>query len=171
MSERLTGDFRKFMDKSFLGAWDVPETGDLILTIDHVSVDEVQNQQGKEKKMTLHFKERGYKPMVCNITNATMIGEVYHSNKVEDWEGKKIALYVAQVNGFGKLTDALRVRPYPPKADILVCEDCGADIEDVTVDGKTYRAKSIANNALTKVGRYLCYDCYIKAKEQEAELA
>lgn len=167
MSERLKGDFRKFMDKSFLGSWDVPEGGDLILTIDHVAVEEVQNQQGKEKKLTLHFRERDYKPMICNITNATTIGEIYHSKKVEDWEGKKIALYVAQVNGFGKLTDALRVRPYPPKTDEIYCEDCGEPISDVTIDGKTHRAKAIANNALTKFGRYLCYDCAVKAKESK----
>lgn len=30
----LKGDYRKFMDKSYLGAWDVPDDGDLILTID-----------------------------------------------------------------------------------------------------------------------------------------
>lgn len=55
MSEKLTGDFRKFMDKSFLGSWDVPDGGDLILTIDHVARDDVQNEKGREKKMTLHF--------------------------------------------------------------------------------------------------------------------
>lgn len=167
MSERLTGDFRKFMDKKYLGAWDVPDTGDLILTIDHAEVNEVQNQQGKEQKFTLYFRERGYKPMVCNKTNGTTIGEIYHSNKVEDWEGKKIALYVAQVNGFGKLTEGLRVRPYPPKTDEYICEDCGEVIKDVVVDGKTYKAKVLANNAITKMGRCLCYECYTRAKEAE----
>ena len=50
MSERLTGDFRKYMDKSFLGAWDLNETGDTVLTVDYVAQDEVQNDRGKEKK-------------------------------------------------------------------------------------------------------------------------
>lgn len=27
----LKGDYRKFMDKSYLGAWDVPDDGDLIV--------------------------------------------------------------------------------------------------------------------------------------------
>lgn len=173
MSEKLKGDFRKFMDKSFLGAWDVPDGKDLVLTIDYVAVDEVQNQQGKEKKMTLHFRERDYKPMVCNITNATMIGDIYHSKKVEDWEGKKIALYVAQVNGFGKLTDALRIRPYIPKSDEICCECCGELVTDTVVDGKKYKAKAIAENARTKFNKYMCYECYMKAKEEqegEAEL-
>ena len=56
MSDRLKGDFRKFMDKSFLGSWDVPESGDLVLTIDYVARDEVQNDRGKEKKMAIHFR-------------------------------------------------------------------------------------------------------------------
>ena len=169
MSERLTGDFRKFMDKSFLGSWDVPDGKDLVLTIDHVARDEVQNQQGKETKMTLHFKEREYKPMICNTTNAKAISKAYGSTRVEDWEGKKIGIFKATISAFGQTQECLRIREYPPESDTLVCEDCGADIEDVTIDGKTYRAKSIANNALTKVGRYLCYDCYMKAKEQEEQ--
>ncbi len=170
MSERLKGDFRKFMDKSFLGSWDVPEGGDLILTIDHVSRDEVQNQQGKETKMALHFKERDYKPMICNTTNATAISKAYGSTKVEDWEGKRIAIYKATISAFGQTQECLRVREYAPKTDEIYCEDCGELISDVTIDGKTHRAKAIANNALTKFGRYLCYDCAVKAKaEQEAE--
>ena len=73
MSEKLTGDFRKFMDKSFLGAWDLNDGADTVLTIDHVQRDEVKNDRGTERKMTLHFVENGYKPMICNTTNAKAI--------------------------------------------------------------------------------------------------
>ena len=167
MSERLQGDFRKFMDKSFLGAWDLNETGDTILTIDHVEKNDVQNEKGKEKKMALHFKERGYKPMICNTTNAKAISKAYGSTKVQDWENKKIALYKATISAFGQTTECVRVREYPPKTDEIYCEECGELVKDVTVDGKTFKAKAIANNALTKFGRYLCYDCAKVAKEQE----
>ena len=92
MAEKLKGDFRKFMDKSFLGAWDVPDGSDLVLTIDYAARDEVQNDRGKEKKLTVHFKERDYKPMICNTTNAKAISKAYNSTKVEDWENKKIAI-------------------------------------------------------------------------------
>ena len=95
MSDRLSGDFRKFMDKSFLGSWDVPDGSDLILTIDHAARDDVKNEKGQEKKLTLHFKETGYKPMICNTTNAKAISKAYNSTKVEDWENKKIAIYKA----------------------------------------------------------------------------
>lgn len=174
MSERLSGDFRKFMDKSFLGSWDVPDGGDLILTIDHVSRDDVQNEKGHEKKMALHFKERDYKPMICNTTNAKAISKAYGSTKVEDWENKKIAIYKATISAFGQTQECLRVREYAPKSDELYCEVCGELITDHDADGKTYKAKAIANNAFSKFGKYMCWDCAAEAKkaakaEQEAE--
>lgn len=164
MTERLSGDFRKFMDKSFLGSWDVPDTGDLVLTIDYVSKDDVQNDKGREKKMALHFKERDYKPMICNATNAKAISAAYKSTKVEDWEGKKIGIYKATISAFGSVTECLRVRDYPPKSDEIYCEDCGS----VITDHDRFKAKAIANNALTKFGRYLCWDC-AQAAKKEAE--
>lgn len=169
MTEKLSGDFRKYMDKSFLGSWDVPDGGDLILTVDYVTRDDVQNEKGRERKMTLHFKERDYKPMICNTTNAKAISKAYGSTKVEDWENKKISIYKATISAFGQTQECLRVREYPPKSDELYCECCGELIEDTVFDGKTYKAKAIANNALTKFGKYLCFDCARKAKEAADE--
>lgn len=166
MAERLKGDFRKFMDKSFLGAWDVPDNSDLVLTVDYAARDEVQNDRGREKKLTIHFKE-DYKPMICNTTNAKAISKAYNSTRVEDWENKKIAIYKATISAFGQTTECLRVREYPPRVEEYVCEECGQVIEDTLVNGKTFRAKAIANNALTKFGRYLCYDCVLSEKETE----
>ena len=165
MTEKLSGDFRKYMDKSFLGSWDVPDGGDLILTVDYVTRDDVQNEKGRERKMTLHFKERDYKPMICNTTNAKAISKAYGSTKVEDWENKKISIYKATISAFGQTQECLRVREYPPKSDELYCECCGELIEDTVFDGKTYKAKAIANNALTKFGKYLCFDCARKENE------
>lgn len=165
MSKGLTGDFRKYMDKSFLGSWDVPETGDLVLTVDYVDRDEVQNDRGKEKKLTIHFKENGYKPMICNTTNANAISKAYGSTKVEDWVNKKIAIYKATISAFGQTQECLRVREYPPKTDEFYCEDCG----ELITDRDGHKAKAIANNALTKFGRYLCYDCAVKAKKEQEE--
>lgn len=166
MGERLKGDFRKFMDKSFLGAWDVPDNSDLVLTVDYAARDEVQNDRGREKKLTIHFKE-DYKPMICNTTNAKAISKAYNSTRVEDWENKKIAIYKATISAFGQTTECLRVREYPPRVEEYVCEECGQVIADTLVNGKTFRAKAIANNALTKFGRYLCYDCVLSEKETE----
>lgn len=162
MGDRLKGDFRKFMDKSFLGSWDVPDDSDLILTIDHVSKDDVQNEKGHEQKMALHFKERGYKPMICNTTNAKAISKAWNSTKVENWENKKIAIYKATISAFGQTTECLRVRDYPPKSDELYCESCG----ELITDHDKHKAKAIANNAYTKFGKYLCWDCATLAAEE-----
>ena len=169
MSEKLTGDFRKFMDKSFLGAWDLNDKDDTVLTIDHVERNEVKNDRGTEKKMTIHFVEKGYKPMICNTTNAKAISKAHGSTKVEDWEKKKIALYKATISAFGQTTECIRVRDYAPKTDEIYCEVCGELVTDQTVDGKTYKAKAIANNALTKFGKYMCYDCAHAAAEESNE--
>ena len=169
MTERLKGDFRKFMDKSFLGAWDLDEGKDTVLTIDHVQRDEVKNDRGTERKMTLHFMETGYKPMICNTTNAKAISAAYKSTKVEDWENKKISIYKATISAFGSVTECLRVRDYAPKTDEFFCEECGEVITDKVVDNKTFKAKAIANNALTKFGRYLCFDCAQAAKKEATE--
>ena len=75
MSNRLTGDFRKFMDENYLGSWDVPDGEDLVLTIDHCEQNDVQNERGTEKKLVLHFKESGYKPMILNTVNSEAIAE------------------------------------------------------------------------------------------------
>lgn len=163
MSEKLKGDFRKFMDKSFLGAWDVPDGSDLVLTIDYVARDDVQNERGSEKKLTIHFREKDYKPMIVNTTNAKAISTAYKSTKVEDWENKKIGIYKATISAFGQTTECLRVRDYPPKTDEFYCEECGELIAD---HGK-YKAKVIANNTFSKFGRYLCWDCADALKETE----
>lgn len=169
MSEKLKGDFRKFMDKSFLGSWDVPDGKDLILTIDHVARDDVQNEKGREKKLTLHFRERDYKPMICNTTNAKAISKAYGSPKVEDWENKKISIYKATISAFGSTQECLRVRDYAPKTDELYCDVCGELITDHETDEKTYKAKAIANNAFSKFGKYMCWNCAAEAKREQEE--
>lgn len=169
MSERLSGDFRKFMDKSFLGSWDVPDGSDLILTIDHVARDDVKNDRGTEKKLTLHFKERGYKPMICNVTNAKAISKAYNSPNVEDWENKRISIYTATISAFGETSECLRIRDYAPKSDELYCEVCGELITDQVYEGKKYKAKAIANNAITKFNKAMCFDCYMLAKSEQEE--
>ena len=168
MNEWLSGDYRIDNDKPYLGHWDLPDDNDLIVTIEGVSKEEVKNQHGSETKQVLHFVEN-VKPLIMNkkaIPGA--ITKALGTPKRELWRGKKIALYVGREpksdDGF-----AVRVREYAPKVEELECADCGAVIQDVTIDGKTYRAKTVANNALTKFGRYLCYECAQKAKEAASD--
>lgn len=160
MSKSLAGDFRKFMNKNYLGSWDVPDQEDLIATISHVDQEQVTNAKGTEVKLTLHFREN-LKPMILNSTNAQAISKVAGSTKVERWAGQRIAIYTATVSAFGATVEALRVRDYTPKSEEIICTNCGATI---TASGK-FSARAIAERAKTKYGTYLCMDC---AKDRSA---
>lgn len=165
MSSRLTGDFRKFMDKNFLGSWDVPDDEDLVLTIDHVEQNDVKNERGSERKLVAHFAEKGYKPMILNTTNAKAIGQVCGSNKVEDWEGLRVAIHTEKVTAFGGTTDALRIRPYAPRETEAFCDECGQKIER----HGDFSVNKIVQLSKARYGKCLCWDCSMKMKAKEAE--
>ncbi len=156
----LTGDYRKFMDKNYLGAWDVPDEGDLILTIDRAARDDVKNERGTERKLTLHFVE-DYKPMILNATNAKAISEACGSTKVEMWAGQRIAIYTQKVSAFGGTTDALRIRNYPPKETKAFCDNCGSLIEP----HGSYSVNKIVTMSKAKYGQALCWECASARKE------
>lgn len=158
----LTGDYRKFMDKNYLGSWDVPDGEDLVLTIDKAARDDVKNERGSEKKLTLHFVE-DYKPMILNATNSKAISEAVGSTKVEDWSGKRVAIYTTKVTAFGGTTDALRIRNYPPRETKAFCDNCGCEIE---AHG-SYSVNKIVTMSKAKYGQALCWECAQARKESE----
>lgn len=160
MAKELTGDYRRFMDKNYLGAWDVPDEGDLILTIDRAARDDVKNERGTERKLTIHFVE-DYKPMILNATNAKAISEALGSTKVETWQGQRIAIYTQKVTAFGGTTDALRVRNFRPKETTAICENCGCVIEK----HDNYSVNKIVTMSKSKYGQALCWDCAMARKE------
>lgn len=153
--------FMKFMNKDYLGEWDIPEREDLILTIKKVDETEVQNKDGKKaKKMTVHF-EGDYKPMICNITNAKAIKKALGSQYIEDWAGKRIALYKATISAFGETVDAVRVRDYAPKEEYW-CTECGMLI--TASSGMSPR--QIAAYTKKQYGEPLCAECAKARKEK-----
>ena len=160
MSGKLTGDYRKYMDKNYLGSWDIPEGEDLILTISNVEQDDVKNERGSERKLTIHFAE-DYKPLIMNATNCDRITQAYGSPKVEDWVGKRIALTTEKVPAFGSVKDAVRIRPYPPKVTEAFCDECGQKIQR---HGE-YSVNKIVQLSKAKYKKCLCWDCSMKAKE------
>jgi hypothetical protein len=160
-------DYRKLLNKPWLGEWDVPVGEDLILTIDHVNQGEVVGDGGSsEERMVVHFREEGVKPMVCNVTNGETISQLVGSKYVEDWSGTKIAIYSTPVKAFGKTTNALRVRPYPPKTDEYICAECGLVIEDA----EGFTARQIAEGSRAKYGKVLCIE-HGKAEKEKREAA
>ena len=158
----LTGDYRKFMDKNYLGSWDVPDGEDLVLTIDKAARDDVKNERGSERKLTLHLVE-DYKPMILNATNSKALSEAVGSTKVEDWSGKRVAIYTTKVTAFGGTTDALRIRNYPPRETKAFCDNCGCEIE---AHG-SYSVNKIVTMSKAKYGQALCWECAQARKEAD----
>ena len=104
-------------------------------------------------------------------TNSKRITEAYGSPKVEDWAGKKIAIYTEKVTAFGGTTDALRIRPYPPKVTEAVCEECGQIIKPVKHEGTEYSVNKIVQLGKGKYGKTLCWDCAMAETERINEEA
>ena len=158
--ELLEGDPLKIL-KPYLGHWDVPDDGDLILTIDKIYKDDVKNQHGTETKPVLYFIEPDAKPMILNKTNRDMITKLHgRRTKSNNWHGCKIALYAGHepksADGY-----ALRVREHIPKETTAICESCGSVIEPH--DG--YSVNKIVTRSKARFGEALCWDCSVARME------
>ena len=55
------------------------------------------------------------------------------------------------------------MRDYAPKSDEIYCEVCG----ELITDHEQFEAKVIANRALTKFGKYMCFNCAHEAAGME----
>lgn len=93
---------------------------DVTLTIEHIVQEVLEGQKGKkEKKAVVYFSEVKPKPdeprkrLVLNITNARTIAGLY-GNDTDGWKGRRVTLFAATVDGFGKAVDAIRIRPSMP---------------------------------------------------------
>jgi hypothetical protein len=93
---------------------------DVALTIESIAQETLEGQKGKkEKKVVVYFAEVKAKPdeprkrLVLNITNARTVAALYGSD-TDGWKGKRVTLFSATVDGFGKAVDAVRIRPTAP---------------------------------------------------------
>jgi len=107
--------WRKYHDTDYLGAYSLIEADvkELTVTINKVDSEQVKGSDGRnEECVVAHLK--GQKPMILNVTNCKIISKIYDTPFIEDWAGKSITIYIAKVNAFGELMDALRIRPKKP---------------------------------------------------------
>lgn len=158
--------WKKLHNPDYLGAYSLQPGQDMVLTIDTVRQEMVTGTDGKKEEcMVMRFTEK-VKPMIVNATNAKTMERLFATPYIEDWKGRKIALYIASVKAFGETVDALRVRHYPPKVEQadLKCAGCGGSVEAA---GK-HTAEQLAGYTARKYGRILCAACAVKAKEAQA---
>lgn len=147
--------------KTFLGGWTF-EDGDKTLTIKSVAEEEMYDAEsgGKKKALAMRFEELEL-PMVLNVTNSETIAAVVGSDRIADWIGKRIIVGTSKVKAFGKIHDAIRVRPEKPDDATYICEDCGNMIASAA--GKS--PSQLAEISKRNTGRVLCLNCMKKAKE------
>lgn len=112
MSERKD-DYRRFFDKEFLGAWDLPER-DVVVTIAAAGGGELVGPGGrKSKKPVISFVGKE-KKMAINATNGKALAGMY-GNYVQDWVGKKVTLFKSTTQMGGETMECIRIRPQIPK--------------------------------------------------------
>lgn len=170
---QLTGDERlgQTRESEYLGAEDIDDSTEPVLTISGLWNGLVTLQRGKENKDVLTFKEERVqgimqvRPLIVNSTNRKVLRKLFGDAKASTLVGKQIQLYIdhrvrdPQDGGF---TDGIRIRPYKPKpkAELPPCADCGGTIK--AASGKS--ADWMAAYTNKKYGRALCAECAQKAK-------
>lgn len=180
---RLTGDERLGQDREseYLGAEDIDDDVEPVLTIDGLWNGMVTLQRGKEKKDVLTFREesvpgiRRVRPLIVNSTNRKTLRKLYGDAKASTLVGKQIQLYIA--HGVrdpqdGGLTDGVRIRPHKPRPvarqearPVTPCSDCGQAITPAMGKDPAYLAAYTARH----YGAPLCAACAQKRKERAAE--
>lgn len=95
---------------NYLKADDLEEA-DVIVTITGCEIEELGKE--KERKPVLTFRGTD-KKMVLNKTNWQTIAKVLGTDETDEWIGKRITLFTAQVESFGETVLAIRVRLKAP---------------------------------------------------------
>lgn len=80
------------------------------VTIARWEQEELGKGQNKETKPILYFKEID-KGLVLNKTNAAIIADNLGVPTLEEWVGKPITLFTMEVDSFGDIVRAIRVKP------------------------------------------------------------
>lgn len=173
---KLTGDERlgQMRDSEYLGAEDIDDDVEPILTIDALWNGMVTLQRGKENKDVLSFKEERVpgimqvRPLIINSTNRKTLRKLFGDAKADTLVGKQIQLYIdhkVRDPQDGGLTDGIRIRPFKPRvkkeAPVPPCADCGGTIEAAMGKPPGWLAAYTAKH----YGVSLCAACAQKRKE------
>lgn len=184
----LRGDESLPRDSEYLGAEDLDQNIEPVVTIKNIYRGKVTLQRGKEVKNVLTFVEesvpgiREVRPLILNQGNRSVLKKLFGEVTANALEGKKIQLYLehgVRNPSKGELVDGIRIRDKKPAAagskpaPALKCAECG---KDITGSG-SFTAAQIADASKKKYGKQLCIECgqkakaAMEAKEAEAKAA
>jgi len=104
-------------NKNYLGHWDLPESGELNVTIESAQWEVVKDPVSgrSESKRVVRFKEP-IKPFICNQTNANSIVRSSGIKFMEDSQGVTICLFVDTIDDrrTKEKVDCIRVKTINP---------------------------------------------------------
>ena len=101
-------------NKNYLGHWDLPESGEMVVTIKSAQWEVVTNPitNQADSKRVIRFKEN-IKPMICNQTNAQAIVKSSGVKFMEDSEGVAVCLTIGSTKVMGEQVECIRIKPAP----------------------------------------------------------
>ena len=145
---------------TFLGSWDIEElpNKEIILTIDHITDEEVVTNSQKEICTVCYWAEKDAKKMILNVVNKKALARLYHTKDTEKLKGKAVVIGIDKVKAFGGIHDALRIRHRIPQVQTQAapkCEQCG---NDIAASG-SMNPEQVAAYTKTKYGKCLCAGC------------
>jgi hypothetical protein len=147
---------------NYLGSWDLEElpNREATLTIETIKDEKVVGGEGREQMCTVcHWTDKGYKPMILNVTNKKALAKLYKTKDTEKLKGKSVIIGIEKVKAFGDIHDALRIRQRIPAAQqqgsLPKCEKCG---KDINAAGKMTPEQTAAYTK-QKYGQALCAEC------------
>lgn len=176
---QLTGDERlgQMRESEYLGAEDIDDDKEPILTISGLWYGQVTLQRGKEYKDVLSFAEERVpgimqvRPLIVNSTNRRTLRKLFGDAKASTLVGQKIQLYIdhkVRDPQDGGLTDGIRVRPFKPRVQrqepVPPCTDCKGEITPAMGRSAAWLAAYTAKN----YGVPLCAACAQKRRDAAA---
>lgn len=116
-----TKHWKTLFPHDLLGAHNLNEGEELVVTIKAIKIEKVTGTNGEESNLpVVHFSGKVPK-MVLNKTNAKTIAKM-HGNEYEAWVGKAVQIYATKTRAFGEMVDALRIRDKVPVIDLDVTD-------------------------------------------------
>lgn len=145
-------------NKNYLGHWDLPESGELIVTIASAQWEAVKNPitNTQESKRVIRFQEEGVKPMICNQTNAQAIVNSTGVKFMEDSAGQKVCLTLGKARVMREEVDCIRIKPEPPYT-LESLRGLYMEVEDKVAEGQKAPIEAALKEGkdLGKIYKYL----------------
>lgn len=121
-------NWRSMVDKTYLGAWDIPR--DVTVEIAEVRSELLKSRENPSGKRKVVIAFRGArKRLVGNSTNCQIIEQLYGPD-TDKWIGKRVTLYATttSVGGRGQIP-CIRIRPSIPRGQVEQIEEREPDPE------------------------------------------